>query len=180
MSKQDEHLWRKLVQKPHFDDFNTMLERKQRGEYCFWTFLNKPFEPEQVIQTKDDIVTTDGLQHQAALGVGESALIWGYGASGTGTNPESSSNQELQTELARIVLDAGSRFRSGTSMKFGMYFDSPTPSGTVTEWAPANGATPGVGNSKILCRTVQTPGLPHVQNQTFFLLTQVVDQVAIA
>jgi|GEM_PF-5735226 len=178
-SKADEHILRKLVTIPHFDSFNDLLDRKLNGQTAFCELINKPLDPLAILDTKDDIVVIKGLQHMAKLGVGESATIWGYMACGTGTNGETGVEEELQTELARISLGAGSRFRSGVSMKFGGYFDSNTPTGVVTEFAPANSATPGAGNGDILCRTVQTPGLNHINLQTFFLLTQVVVLAAI-
>jgi hypothetical protein len=173
-SKADEHVLRKLVTKPHFDSFNDLLDRKLNDQTAFCELTNKPLDPIMIAGRKDDITTTTGLQHMAKLGVGESATVWGYGACGTGTADESQADTQLGTELARIALSTGDRFRSGVSMKFGMYFDSDTPSGTITEWAPGNSATPGAGNGDILCRTKQTPGLPHITDQTFFMLTQVV------
>ena len=173
-SKADEHVIRKLVTKPHFDSFNEMLDRINNDQTAYCELINRALDPLMVTAKKEDIVVTVGMQHMCKLGVGESATIWGYGACGTGTGDESVADNQLGTELARVALAAGDRFRSGVSMKFGMYFDSTTASGTITEWAPGNSATPGSGNGDILCRTKQTPGLPHVQNSTFFLLTQVV------
>ncbi len=172
-SRSDEGWVPRLARPQHFDTFIEKLDRLLNDQTAYVELENRHLEPLEVA-FKDDITTNDGAKVLCQRGVGESVNPFNYMACGTGTTAEAVTNDQLASELARVALNSGSAFSSGMSMKFAGYFNTLTPTGNITEYAPANGPTPGPSNSKILARTVFSPALVHTQNQTFFLLTQVV------
>src|SRR5690242_16143845 len=120
----------------------TMVENFDRKLERFYNDQTTDIEPLHVGMATNKVVN-DGMVRIAefitnSLGV-NTQLFTGSGiyvtiASGTGDNPVSSSDSELQFENARVQFGIeGFSLAAGTVMRFGGFFAPTIPSGTISE-----------------------------------------------
>lgn len=151
------------------EEFDSRLDRVYNDQTA------NGYEPLEVAKTKNRVVN-DGLVRIAELVTGTVGLNSGFQTStgyfshfacGSGTNPVSASDYQLQAEIARVgISDSGYMTAAGQIMRFGGFFAPSTVSCTVNEAAVFDDPNSGI----MLFRTVfpSGQGLTHTVNVDFF------------
>jgi hypothetical protein len=170
------------IRQTKIDTFHGKLERVYNDQT-----VEKEFEP-LVIGVSRNKVTNDGLVRIAELVTGTVGLNSGFGnssgyfthfACGSGTNPVSASDYQLQAEVSRVGLaDSGFQTAAGSIMRFGGFYPPSTPGPvTINEGAVFDDPNSGI----MLFRTVfpQGQGVSHNPNQDFFTLSHSIYQYSV-
>lgn len=164
------------------DSFSDKLERLWNDQ----TVDDAEFEPSHVGRSTNKVVN-DGLVRIAELVTGTVGLNSGFGASngffthfaaGSGSNPVSASDYQLQAEVARVGLASdGFQTAAGSIMRFGGFYAPSIASCTVNEGAVLDDPNAGT----MLFRTVYPTGqgIAHVVNVDFFTLSHAIYQYSV-
>jgi len=163
---------------------DTFTDRMAR----FWAdqTVEHEFEPLEIGISKNKVVN-DGLVRVAELVTGtvglnsgfqQSTGFFSYNAVGSGTNPVSASDYQLQAEVARVGLaDSGFQTAAGQIMRFGGFYAPSTVSCTVNESGVFDDPNSGV----MLYRTVFPlgQGITHTVNVDFFSVAHSIYQYSV-
>jgi len=144
------------------------------------------FEPYQVARSSNKL-TNDGLVRVAELVTNSVGLNTGFTstsgyfshfACGSGTNPASASDYQLQAEVARVALaDSGFMTAAGSFMRYGGNFSPTTVSATLNE----NGVFDDPNAGIMLFRSVFPAGqvLTHTVNVDYFTMAHTVYEYSV-
>jgi len=168
--------------KLYSDSFSDKLDRLWNDQ----TVDDTEFEPTHVGKSTNKVVN-DGLVRIAELVTNSVGLNSGFGAAngyfthfaaGSGSNPVSASDYQLQSEVARVGLASdGFQTAAGAIMRFGGFFAPSIASCTVNEGAVFDDPNSGV----MLFRTVYPTGqgVTHTVNVDFFTLSHALYQYSV-
>jgi hypothetical protein len=168
--------------KLYADSFSDKLDRLWNDQ----TIEDPEFEPFHVGKSSNKCVN-DGLVRIAELVTGSVGLNSGFGASngffthfaaGSGSNPTSASDYQLQSEVARVGLASdGFQTAAGSIMRFGGFYAPSIASCTVNEGAVFDDPNQGT----MLFRTVYPPGqgITHVVSVDFWTLSHAIYQYSV-